>query len=832
MTDTTFRPEDWPRVRAVFEQALQHSGRERQNYLAGACGGCGPLREQVDALLASHDQAERFLEQPPSLVQELAGPPGDLSGRIVGGCRILSRIGSGGMGDVYLGHDDTLDRPVAFKLLSGGAHSDPAHLRRFQQEAKAVSSLNHPHILVVHAFGELDGRPYILTEFIEGHTLRARLQDGAMGIIGAVDIATQIASALAAAHERGIVHRDVKPENVMLRPDGYVKVLDFGLAKSAAPVEGHDTRTQPGLIMGTPRYMSPEQARGMPLDARTDVWSLGVVLYEMIAGRPPFDAEAVADVLAAILTAQHRPLTDAPPALAACIDRALSKPPAERFANAREMHAALAALKAYPINPVPSITAPAPPRPSAGRRSRKAIDSIAVLPLATPPGAVDVEYLADGITEGIINALSQLPTLRVMARSTVFRYKGRDVDAQSVGQELGVRAVLTGRLRPTADGLVIGAELVDCLDGSQIWGGQLQRRAADALALQEETAGEIAEQLRPRLTPAERKRIGKRHTANPRAFEAHLKGRFHLAKRTLDGFTKAIAFFEQAIAEDRDHALSYAGLADCWTLLSAAAYGDPSSRLMERARDAAEQALRLDPSDAEVQTTLGFVRFRIDWNWAAAEHAFARACALGPGHAPAHHRLALLLSALGRHDEALSEIHRAHELDPLSLIISTAVGRVLHFQRRYDDAIAQCRRTLDMDAAFVQGRLDLGMAYAAQGRHDEAIGEFESALAPDDPRSVMRAVLGHMYGTAGRTTQAEEVLHDLQRRYRRGDAASYDVGLVLVGLGRASEALDWLERACDVRSGLLVYLKVEPMFDPIRHEPRFAALMERLGLPA
>ncbi|MEX2273067.1 MAG: protein kinase [Vicinamibacterales bacterium] len=826
-----FRPEDWTRVRAIFDEALQRAGPERDSYLAQACGERGALREQVDALLASHDHASDFLEQPPSLVRELAGQGEDLTGRTAGGYRVVSRIGSGGMGDVYLAHEDALDRPVALKLLSGDAHADPSHLRRFQQEAKAVSSLNHPHILVVHAFGEIDGRPYIVTEFIEGCTLRARLQHGALGIIEAVDMGIQIASALAAAHERGIVHRDVKPENVMLRPDGYIKVLDFGLAKSVNVPAGHETQTQSGLLMGTPRYMSPEQARGMPLDPRTDVWSLGVVLYEMIAGRPPFEGQTVADILAAVLTARQPPLAEAPPALAACVERALAKSPAGRFANARELHAALMALKAYTGTALVPEAAATRPRRSSARRGRKTIDSIAVLPLATPPGVADVEYLADGITEGLINALSRLPTLKVMARSTVFRYKGRDVDAQTVGQELGVRAVLTGRLRPAADGLVIAAELVDCLDGSQIWGGQLQRRAADALTLQEETAEEIAEQLRPRLTSAERKRIAKRHTSNPRAFEAHLKGRFHLAKRTLDGFTKAIAFFEQAIAEDRNHALSYAGLADCWTLLSAAAYGDPSSRLMDRAREAAEQALQLDPTDAEVQTTLGFVRFRIDWNWAAAEQAFARACELSPGYAPAHHRLALLLSALGRHAEAASEIHRAHELDPLSLIISTAVGRVLHFQRRYSAAIAQCRRTLDMDATFVQAQLDLGMAYAAQGRYDEAIAQFESALAPDDPRSVMRAVLGHIYGSAGRARQAEPILHDLERRYRRGEAASYDLGLALVGLGRAGEALDWLERACDVRSGLLVYLKVEPMFDPIRHEPRFTALLDRLGLP-
>ncbi len=828
----TFRPEDWPRVRQIFDTAVERTGAQRIEYITAACGENRALRAQVDALLASHVTAAAFREQPPSLVEALKSPQEDLSGQTTAGYRVLSRLGSGGMGEVYLAHDDKLDRPVALKLLLSHVHADPLQLQRFHQEAKAASSLNHPHILVIHDFGEIDGRPFMVTEYVEGRTLRCRLRDGALGIIEAVDIATQVASALAAAHGRDLVHRDVKPENIMVRPDGYVKVLDFGLAKTfTADGARANSLTQPGTIMGTPGYMSPEQARGLPLDARTDVWSLGVVVHEMIAGTAPFSGRTIADVLVAILEHDPPPLPNAPPALVDCLTRALSKEPAGRFPSAREMHAALVALKAYD----------APVSASGGRhraglvtrpkKAGKTIESIAVLPLATASGDAGLEYLADGLTENLINVLSQLPQLKVMARSTVFRYKGRDADPQAVGRELGVRAVLTGRLRTAGDRVVIAVELVDTHDGSQIWGGQMQRHASDALTLQEEAAAEIAEQLRPRLTPAERKRIVKRHTANPRAFEAHLKGRYQLAKRTLDGFTKAIGYFEQAIAEDSHYALAYAGLADCWTLLSAAAYGEPSARTMARARETAEQALRLDAGDTEVQTALGFVRFRIDWNWGAAESAFVRACKLSPGHAAAHHRYALLLSALGRHGEATEEIRRAHELDPLSLIISTAVGRVLHFQRNYDEAIAQCRRTLDMDAHFVQAYFDLGMACAQIGRHDEAIAHFESALPADDPRSVMRAVLGHIYGRAGRTGLAENVLRDLERRYRRGEASSYDLCLVLAGLGRGNDALDWLERACESRSGLLVYLKVEPMFDTLRGEPRFATLMQRLAFP-
>ncbi|HUF24848.1 MAG TPA: protein kinase [Vicinamibacterales bacterium] len=819
----TFLPGDWTRVQEIFHESLGRRPDERAEFLRHTVSD-PEVRRQVAALLAAHETA--FLADPMAAAGQCSE---DLTGRVAGSYRLVSRIGSGGIGDVYLAHDQTLDRPVAIKLLSRHTDADPGHLRRFHQEAKAVSALNHPHILVIHAFGDIDGRPFIATEFIEGQTLRERLNAGPVGVIEAVDIATQIASALAAAHERGIVHRDIKPENVMIRPDGYVKVLDFGLAKPLTRPSAADTGTQPGIVIGTPRYMSPEQARGLPVDARSDVWSLAAVLYEMIAGVPPFQGNTLADVFAAILTAAPAPLTGAPIAVAQCIARALSKDPAARLADGREMHAALQSLTAFPPSFTPS-QADEPPKRPRSKGSRRSIDSIAVLPLAA--ASQDVDYLADGITESVITALSRLPKLKVMARNTVFRYKGRHLDAQAIGRELGVRAVLTGRLAPAPEGFVVSVELVDAIDGSQIWGGQLQRSTTDAFALQEETAAEIAEQLRPRLTPAERRRVLKRATANPRAYEAYLKGRFHLAKRSLDGFTKAIAFFEQAIVEDRDHALAYAGLADCWTLLSAAAYGEPSVRLMDRARESAGHAVRLDPMDAEVQTASGFVKFRIDWDWSGAETALRRACDLSPGHAPAHHRLALLLSALARHDEALVEIRRACELDPLSLIISTAAGRVLHFQRQYERAIEQCLRTLDMDAAFAQARLDLGMAYAALGRYDEAIAEFESTVGPDDPRSVMRSVLGNMYGRSGRRADAEAVLLDLERRYRRGDASSYDLALPLIGLGRTAEALDWLERAAAVRSGLLVYLKVEPMFDPIRSEPRFGGLLERLRLPS
>ncbi len=750
----------------------------------------------------------------------------------IGRYRVLSRLGAGGMGEVFLAEDTTLGRRVALKILPEASAGKEDATARFVQEARLASAVSHHGIAQIFEIGDADGVRFIAMEYVEGEPLSAKVVNGPLGPGEVIDIALQLFDALDEAHARGIIHRDLKSANIMVTPRGRVKVLDFGLAKMVRRDEATAATqidTDPGLVLGTVHYMSPEQALGHPVDVRTDIFSVGVVLYELLTSRLPFSGRSTTELLDRIVHGHPESISrlnyGAPPELERIIRKTLEKEPARRYQTARDALVDLNNLKRDSDSGRSHAVEPA-----AAKKTRKAIDSIAVLPLVAAGIGAELDYLADGITESLINALSQLPKLKVMARSTVFHYKERGGDPQTVGRELGVRAVLLGRLQSVGDKLVVRVELVDATDGSHVWGGQFQRPASDAFALQEAVAAEIAEQLRPRLSSADRKRVTKRHTANPRAYEAYLKGRYQLAKRTTDGFTKAIAFFDQAIAEDSRYTLAYAGLADCWTLLGAAAYGEPSARTMARAREAAEQAIRLDDSLAEAQAALGMVRFRIDWDWDTAERAFKRACELNAGHAPAHHRLALLLSALGRHEEALAEIRRAQELDPLSLIVSTAVGRILHFQGRYDEAIQQCRRTLEMDAQFVPAHFDLGMAYAQAGRFDEGIAEFEATLSPADPRSVMLAVLGHMYARAERTAAAAEVFTELQRRHRNHEASSYDLGLTCVGLRRDEESLDWLERACDVRSGLLVFAKVEPMLDAIREHPRFGALMKRMAL--
>lgn len=455
-----------------------------------------------------------------------------------------------------------------------------------------------------------------------------------------------------------------------------------------------------------------------------------------------------------------------------------------------------------------------------------------MLPFVNDSADPNAEYLSDGITESVINSLSQLPKLRVMARSTVFRYKNKKADPRKVGRDLNVSAVLTGRVAHLGDMLVIGTELVDVANGWQLWGAQYNRKRADIFAVQEEIAKEISEKLRLRLTGEEQKRLGKRHTLSTDAYELYLKGRYHSNKRTEDGFARGIEFFEKATRTDPRDALAWAGLADCLTLLGSAGYvAAPPQEAWARAKASALKAIEIDSTLAEGHAALAFVKFRLDWDWAGALLEFARAIELNPGYGAAHHQYALCLTALGRSDEALAEIRRAQELDPLSLIVNTAVGRVFHFGRQYAAAIVQFRKTIEMDPTFVQVHFDIGMSYAQTDRFEEAIAEFRHALSLAGGRALMLAVLGNIYGCAGKADEARQVFDELRAMAARGDAVAYHLGLVAVGLGEPDHAFEWLQKACDERSGLRVYIKVEPMFGPLRSDPRFVELVQRIGLP-
>jgi serine/threonine-protein kinase len=788
---------------------------------------------------------------------------------------VIDSVGAGGMGEVYRARDTRLGRDVAIKVLPEAVRSDPERLRRFEIEARAASRLNHPNILAIFDVGEHRGAPYVVSELLEGHTLRERLtmplQPTAVTLaVGAatartvpaglplrevVEYGTQVALGLAAAHDKGILHRDIKPENIFLRTDGFVKILDFGLAKLTEPPPA-DTKaptlarvdTEPGLVMGTVRYMSPEQARGAAVDARTDVFSLGVVLYEMLAGWAPFDGASLAEVLLAILEREPTPLTqvrsDVPEDFDRVVGAALRKDRERRYASAaelaRDLRTLALAIDSGAASPASSRTRGrlalsaaatlAEGAPRVVRRTRKAVDSLAVLPLANASGGARTEYLSDGITESIINSLAQLPKLRVVPRSTVFRYKGRDEDPQQLGREMGVRAVLAGRVLRVDDALVVKVELVDVANESQIWGEQFTRRLTDIFALQEEIAREISEKLRLKLTGEDRRRLAKRYTDSTEAYQLYLKGRYCVNKRTFDRLKKAIEYFRKAIDLDPNYALAYAGMADAYGLMGSATGGLPPRETYPKAKAAALKALEIDDTLGEAHSALGFFRLLNDWDWAGAEREFKRAVELNPNYPSAHDGYGFFCKVTGRHEEAIAACRRALDLDPLSLFITMSVAWAYYFARDFDRALEYGGKALEMDPGFGVAYWNIGLSHEQKGHYDQAIASFKQAVALSGRIPTFLAHLGRAWALAGRKVEAQVVLDELHEAASRRYVSSYYFAIVHFGLGETERGFEYLDRAYEERAGFLAFLCVEPIFDSVRDDPRFDELCRRVGL--
>jgi TolB-like protein/Flp pilus assembly protein TadD len=739
------------------------------------------------------------------------------------------------MGEVYRARDLRLDREVAVKVVPAHLAQDPQRLARFEREARAVAALAHPNILVLYDVGRERDIPFAVTELLEGITLRGRLAGAAVPWREALAIGAAVAEGLAAAHAKGIIHRDIKPENLFLTTDGRVKVLDFGLARvevlASADLETGPYvpgQTDPGTAVGTVGYMSPEQLRGLPVDGRSDLFSLGCVLYELVAGKHPFQGRTAAETTAAILHEAPPRLADVPPAVEGVIRHCLAKDPGQRLPSARDLAAALRALLGGSDPAAPGLPT-APDRPKPARRRRGAVPSLAVLPLANANADPDTEYLSEGITESIINLLAQLPGLRVMARSTVFRFKGREADARALGRELKVRAVLTGQLFQRGTRLVIKLELVDVKDGARLWGEHYNRELADVLAVEKEIAQDVAAKLRLRLTGEQKRRLGRPATENAEAYQCYLMGRYHWNKRSAEGLKKSIKLFEQAIDLDPAYAPAHAGVADAY--LNLGGWGHlPFREAYPRAKAAAARALALDEDLAEAHVSLAMVQKEYDWDWPAAGRGYERALELKPNYAVAHQWYGEYLAALGKHEEAIAAIRKAIELDPLSLIIHGTLGRHgYYFARRYDEAIAQLRKTLDMDENFWVARLWLGWTYANVGRLPEALAELQAARRLDDNLEIV-AALGYTYGRAGRRPEAQQVLDDFQELSRTRYVSPMLGALVTTGMGENDRALDWLEQSYADRAQMMSELKAEPAFDPLRADPRFADLLRRVGL--
>ena len=779
------------------------------------------------------------------------------SGRTISHYRILTLLGSGAMGDVYLAEDQRLGRKLALKILPASPVTNEDAVRRFEQEARAVSALNHPNILTLYDVGDAGGLQFIATEFVDGETLRDRLDPGPLSLRDACDIGLQVGAALSAAHQSSIVHRDIKPENVMVRRDGFVKVLDFGIAKLLSAHSGSGAWdgatmdpevTAPGMLVGTFRYMSPEQARGLPVDARSDIFALGVLLYEMLAGRPPFTGPTVSDVIAAVLTTEPVPLTEVLggsgrlAGVDAVVTRALRKNPHERYETIDQMMAELRAVTAVDSNQsVDTIgtgtgaarelaaTARAPGK-AMTRKRRAHVDSIAVLPIPNASRDEDLEYLADGVTENLINNLSRFPKLRVMARSTMYRFKGRDVDPLSVGRELGVRAVLMGRLSVSRDRCRISTELVDVEDGSQLWNAQFDGSRSDLLALQDEVSGEMTRALQLRLTTAERPRARRVPTSNAAAFDLYLKGRYYWNMRSPEGLRQALTYFKQAIERDPSFALGYAGLADTY-LLTAGGYTTTFSEgVLSDARAAALRALALDDTVAEAHASLAFLKSRFDWDWGGAELEFRRALELNPGYALARQRYAMFLASRRRFDEALAQAAHARTLDPMSPAVQSAEGRILYFADRYDEAEAVFRRILHVDPGFVSTRMDLTMLLLATERWTEARATLDGTAAIVGETGSILFVRSYCAHYEGRPENLRAARTALEAAYAQGAASVDELAIMTLWLGEVDRAVQLLQEALRRRGPILSYVDVEFCMRALLEEPRCRALLQSHNL--
>ncbi|HEX6717049.1 MAG TPA: protein kinase [Pyrinomonadaceae bacterium] len=844
-------PERWQQIKVLLESALERDPSERESFLDQACAGDLALRTEVEALLDSHARSGDFIESPAYTVLAGSLTQTDLiPGQTIGPYEIIRRLGGGGMGDIYLAEDTRLGRKVALKALPSHFTQDLERVRRFQLEAKAASALSHPNIITIFEIGQIDHLHYIAFEFIEGQTLRQRMMLTQLTIAESLQVASSVAAALFAAHEAGIVHRDIKPENIMMRADGVVKVLDFGLAKLTEwkPIVSEAStlfQTEQGMVMGTAPYMSPEQARGLGVDPRTDIWSLGVVLYEMVAGRQPFEGPTHSDVLVSILGREPVPLPryrpEVPTELEWIIKKALRKDRDERYQTARELVADLKNLSQrleFEEELERSLDTSEPryavfsDRQSQSKQSRTAIDSLAILPFQHNDPDPGAEYFSDGITESMINALSRLPGLRVMAWSTVSQYKGRQVDPRRAGRELGVRAVLTGRMMQSTDRLVIKVELVDVFDGSQLWADKYICKPSDVLDIETEIASEISAKLLPRLTNEEKEQLAKRPTENVDAYHSYLKGRYCWNKRNDEEVRKAIEYFKKAIDADPTYALAYVGLADSYLVLGGFGIATLAPKdAFPKAREAVERALEIDDTLAEAHASLAYCLANYDWNWTAAEREFKRALELKPGCSIAHHWYGFLyLASMGRLDDAIAQMHDALELDPLSLPVGSNIAFLLYLARRNDEALVRFQRHLEMDRSFVYTNWQMGLAYEQCGRYDEAIAAFQKAIAISGTSTLPRVLLARTYALSGRKSEALALLDELNELSTQYYVSPYRVAAVYAALRDRDRAFKWLDYAYEGRDGWLIWLAVDPVVDDLRSDERFTDLVSKVGL--
>ena len=736
-------------------------------------------------------------------------------GKTISHYRVLEKLGQGAMGAVYKALDLKLDRPVAIKFLTPGFTSDLK--ARFAGEAKAASALDHTNICTIYEFDETpDGEMFIVMAYCPGENLRARLKGGTLPLEEAISIAFQVAQGLVMAHSMGVLHRDVKPANLMLTPNG-VKIVDFGVAKLLA---GKD-RTDAGAILGTIPYMSPEQLNAKPVDVRTDIWSWGAVAYEMLAGRQPFQGESELSTAELILKQEPLPLThfrpDIPEDLDAIIMRSLQKRPEDRPQTAQELVQAMRPLT------LGSGTA------AATAESVVQTPSIAVLPFVNLSPEPDSEYFSDGLTEELIHALSQLHNLRVVSRTSAFEFKAKPQSVRRIGAQLKVTKVVEGSVRKLGQRLRVSAQLVSTSDGYCLWSQRFDREIKDVFEIQDEIANQITEALKTRLSQDAQPILLKRRTENVEAYDLYLRGRFQWNKRSGEGLQRSLEYFELALAQDPGYAPAYSGIADYHIAVASWGLATPTDA-WPKAKEAAERALAIDDTLAEAHASMGTIHMWYEWNWSAAEQDFRRAIDLNPGHPNAHVQYNLLFLQTGRFGEAEREIRTALATDPLSIRINSYLAGLFHYRGEYDRSLEQCGRALELDPKDIELHIVLALNYEQKGMYKDAIRELEQARELSDNNPLILGPLGSCYAAAGDHARARSSLEELDRAAQVTYVAPITWVMIYLGLREFDRAFEWLEKAAQVRDVLICYLGVGPIYDCIRSDPRYTDLVRRIGL--
>src|ERR1044071_9470946 len=792
--------------------------------------------------------------------------------------RVVEKIGEGGQGTVFKMIDTSLDRPAAIKVLPPDLTDRASNLVRFEREAKLASSLDHPNICTIFGLHKVGDIQFIAMQYIEGRNVRDLVGGQPLDLRRALSIAIQVTDALAAAHSRGIAHRDIKARNVMVTRSGTVKVLDFGLAKlmeSPQSTSSDPHLTEAGVPYGTSTYAAPEQAQGLKADHRADIFSTGVLLYEMLAGTWPFRGKTALDVRYAVVYHKPKPIVEArgedSPALRRIqeiLDKALAKAPEDRYQRIEDMRSDLQELLrefevdssvGNTLTDAPATTAV--PRLIAANRfwttprkitaaavvllvvvalsliafrsnpRSEAVDStinaLAVLPFTnTDPNS---EYLSDGITESLIDSLSRVPNLKVKSSSTVFHYKGRETDLEKIGRELGVHALLSGNISQVGDDLSVNVELIDVRDDSHIWGERYGRKVSEVVALPQQISRDVSQRLRSRSENMDHAQLTRNYSPDSEAYRLYLQGRYNWNKRTVEGLRSGIEYFGKAIMRDQDYALAYAGLADCYLLLNV--YNVTSADDSYPKADAASRrALSINESLAEAHTSLAFVSYRYYLKWAEAEQHFKKAITLNPNYATAHQWYASYLAAVGRLDEAVVEGKTAHELEPFSLTMYSDYIRDLYYAGRLDEARKESLKLSELDPSFARAHYELGLVLEEEGELDEAIAEFKTGLKmlPDNVAAL--TALGHAQGRAGKRADAEKAIERLRELSKQQYVSPFQTAEISAGMDERKLAIEWLEKSRDERFNWMPFIKVDPVLKNLRSDPRFIELAKSLGL--